>query len=173
MPEEASAHSADLIRKFSKSIPGERLAAEGLTSDDDLWSRLGDTEKGGLDGLAKRLGVSKEWLLETITSATLQVAREHDPNWLERYWFDGLVAIGLAAVLVLIGSMIARLVGSTTATQIVAARDLRAFEAIRRSDLQIRTDKPQRHALISFDDAVDRYVTHEVTKGQVLRSGDV
>ena len=173
MPEEASAQPADLIQKFSKSIPRERLAAEGLTDDEAVWSRLSDTEKGGFDGLAKRLGVSTEWLLETVTSSTLKIAERQEPNWLERHWFDGLIAVGAAVVLFLIGSMIARLMGSTSATQIVAARDLRAFEPIQRSDLQIRSDKPQRHALISFEEAVDRYVTHEVTKGQVLKSGDV
>jgi hypothetical protein len=169
----ASAPSTDLIQELSKSIARDRLTAEGLADDEAVWSRLTDPEKGGLDGLAKRLGVSSEWLLETITSSTLRVAEEHEPNWLERHWFDGLIAVGVIVVLFLIVSMIARLVGSTTATQIVAARDLRAFEPIRRSDLQISSDKPQRHALISFDEAVDRYVTHEVTKGQVLRTGDV
>lgn len=169
----ASKPSTKLIQKLSETIGRDRLAAEGLTDDEALWSRLSDTEKGGLDGLAKRLGVSTEWLLETITSTTLQAAEEHEPNRLERHWLDGLIAIGMAVAVFLIVSMIVRLVGSATATQIVAAADLRPFEPIRRSDLQIRSDKPLRHALISFDEAVDRYVTHEVTKGQVLRSGDV
>ena len=158
-----------LIRVLEQvTLPGT-LAQEGLTDDEKLWAKLAAASETQLDSLFGTLGIGREQFLSTITPPALAMANKYGPTFFERRWFDLLRFMGFILVLALCASVAQRILVRQPKLEVLAAAEIRPFEPIRSSDIQLRGRVPQPDSLHGAAEVIGRYALREIGRGQRLQ----
>lgn len=163
--------SSGIIEALKLKGAGERLEAEAIVKDEQIWIRLGGNDKGQLDNISGKLHLPPSTVLDILTEFAVSNARKSEPGSLAR--FDGLFltlfCLAIAAVAVVCWPGLRNL----KASQVAIVRDVRPFEPIGSNDVVMQTTWRRSGAFSRTADVVGRYTAAALPKGSIPVSTDL
>jgi hypothetical protein len=156
----------DELRRFGAD---RALSAVGVSTDEQLWGRLGSNRNGELCLLAMQIGVPPKTILELLAASALGNAKQYRSTWWKDHLPDfalGLAILGIAvmAIIVIVRSP------SLHKTQVVAVRDIAPFVPIQKGDVKLASTEREPGAEEKIDQVTGRYALQPMRSGAVVNT---